>query len=61
MDHKFVVKNHYGDSVLVTDSWIEASGRHYRENNSLIGVGYEPNYSLWIQETNGDEYQLEIK
>jgi hypothetical protein len=60
MDHSFKVVNHYGDSVLITESWMEASSRYFRENDSLVNVGYEPNYTLWIVESNGDEYKLTI-
>jgi hypothetical protein len=61
MDHKFIVLNEYGNQVLVTDSWLEASGLFYRMNQALTNVGYEPNYSLWIEEPNNDRYQLELK
>lgn len=52
-DHKFKVSN--GTVRFESESFREAADYQYEQNRANTAVGYEPNYTLWLVDSDGIE------
>lgn len=52
-DHKFKVSN--GTVREEFESFREAADYQYEQNTANVAVGYEPNYKMWLVDSDGIE------